>query len=66
MAARLFGLKFFAGKPSAPLETSDRWSPDAPLDIPHARDLMEFAYPPESAFAEPDESGGSAGKHNET
>lgn len=54
MAARLFGLKFFAGKPSTPLDTSDTWSPDAQLDVPHARDLLNFRYPPESAFAESD------------
>lgn len=57
MAARLFGLKFFTSRPSAPLDTGSRWSLDAPLDIPHASDLMDFEYPPESAFstADPEE-----------
>lgn len=52
--ARLFGLKFLAARPHSNPGETQRWSVDAPLDIPRARDLLEFSYPPESAFAQPD------------
>ena len=49
MAARLFGLKIFGASKGS---TAERvWSADRPLDIPHARDLLDFSYPPQSSFS---------------
>ncbi|WP_298911747.1 hypothetical protein [uncultured Algimonas sp.] len=58
MAARLFGLKFLSTHGSGlgldKTEPRPTRTGDKPLNINPAPDLLDFEYPPESAFARRD------------